>query len=193
MVRIGLGLAIIASLTLIGATQSAFASHAKVSIAVGGFYFCDPDFQLDVCKTDVAAGTTVTWTFTGIHTTTECDGPCDPMNPVTIPPLAPLWDSGELTTGDTFSYTFTTPGVYNYYCRRHPLFMFGQINVGPAGPSVGGVAEIDSASGAGRDAAEPDAGASSVAPAIAIVTAAALVAGLIGAAWFVRRRPLQRP
>ena len=187
MRRIVLGLAIIAALALIGSAQPASASHPKVTIAVGGFYFCDPEFHLGLCETDIAAGTTVTWEFTGAHTTTECGDPCGP----TTPPN-PLWDSGHLTTGDTFSYTFNTPGVYNYFCRIHPLFMFGQINVGPAGPSVGGVAEIDAAAGAGLDASGPYTGTSSFATAIAIATAVALVAGLIGAAWFARRRHLLR-
>ena len=29
-------------------------------------------------------------------------------------------DSGTLDTGDTYSYTFTTPGTYAYHCKFHP-------------------------------------------------------------------------
>ena len=185
MRRIVLGLAIIAALTLIGSAQTASASHPKVTIAVGSFFFCDPELEIgEVCKTDVAAGTTVIWDFLpGIHTTTECGS--DPCG--TVAPPMPLWDSGQLTSG-TFAYTFTTPGVYNYFCTRHPIFMLGQINVGPAGPAVGGVAEVDAAAGARLDASEPYTGTSSFATAIAIATAVTLVAGLIGAAWYARRR-----
>ena len=184
MFRMVLGLAIIASITLIGSTQTASASHPKVTIEIGTYYFCDPEFQLLVCETDIAAGTTVTWDFLlGGHTTTDCGGPCGPL-----PPPTPLWDSGLVSAGGSYSFTFNTPGVYSYFCSNHSFFMFGQINVGPAGPAVGGVAEIDSAAGAGLDASASDAATSSVATALAIATAVALVAGLIGTAWFARRR-----
>ena len=181
MFRMVLGLTIIVLLTLIGPTQNASASHPKVTIEVGSFYFCDPDFEFGVCETDIAAGTTVIWDIpAGVHTTTECGEPCGP-----VPPAAPLWDSGEIGPG-TSAYTFTTPGVYKYFCSYHPLFMFGQINVGPGGPAVGGVAEIDTAAGRGFDATESDARTSRAATAIA--TAVALLAGVIGAAWFASRR-----
>jgi plastocyanin len=54
----------------------------------------------------VAPGTTVRWTNYGqkAHTVTSRDG---------------QFDSGELLPGATFSRTFSTPGVYYYYCRHH--------------------------------------------------------------------------
>jgi len=54
----------------------------------------------------VATGTTVRWTNYGqkAHTVTSRDG---------------QFDSGELLPGATFSRTFSTPGVYYYYCRHH--------------------------------------------------------------------------
>lgn len=38
------------------------------------------------------------------------------------------FDSGELTQGASFSYTFDQPGSYNYQCTIHPS-MTGTINV----------------------------------------------------------------
>ncbi len=35
----------------------------------------------------------------------------------------PLWDSGVLTPGESFSYTFDTPGTYVYRCDFHPVTM----------------------------------------------------------------------
>jgi plastocyanin len=29
------------------------------------------------------------------------------------------WDSGNLDTGQSYSFTFTTPGTYNYVCNYH--------------------------------------------------------------------------
>ena len=53
----------------------------------------------------VATGTTVTWTnqdaFT--HTTTSNDG---------------FWDQ-SLGNGETFQFTFDTPGTYAYHCSIH--------------------------------------------------------------------------
>ncbi len=57
----------------------------------------------------VAAGTTVVWTNkdTAPHTVTVSSGPVK-------------FNSPNLQTGDSYTYTFTTPGTYNYYCAVHP-------------------------------------------------------------------------
>jgi amicyanin len=55
----------------------------------------------------VSAGTTVTWTNhdSAPHTVTFKNG---------------MKDSGWLRQGQSFSYTFTTPGTFDYYCTVHP-------------------------------------------------------------------------
>ncbi|MFH1104348.1 MAG: cupredoxin domain-containing protein [Actinomycetota bacterium] len=62
----------------------------------------------------VSAGTTVIWTnqdqFT--HTTTSDDG---------------FWNQ-SLGNGETFEFTFDTPGTYAYHCNIHPS-MTGTITV----------------------------------------------------------------
>ena len=30
------------------------------------------------------------------------------------------FDSGAVDTDETFSFTFTKPGTYGYYCKVHP-------------------------------------------------------------------------
>ena len=54
----------------------------------------------------VSSGTTVTWRNNGsvIHTVTSDSG---------------LFNSGPIYPGQTFSYTFTNPGTFNYYCQPH--------------------------------------------------------------------------
>jgi plastocyanin len=37
----------------------------------------------------------------------------------TVSSLLGYFDSGTLRAGDTFSYTFTAPGRYDYFCRFH--------------------------------------------------------------------------
>jgi plastocyanin len=56
---------------------------------------------------EVKVGETVTWTNDDsvIHTTTSTDG---------------TFDSGIMRNGQSFSYTFDTPGEYPYYCTLHP-------------------------------------------------------------------------
>ncbi len=65
----------------------------------------------------VAAGRTVTWVNldTTAHTVTSN--------------VSGQFDSGLITTGQTWSWTFTTAGTYQYYCTVHPM-MTGTIIVG---------------------------------------------------------------
>ena len=62
--------------------------------------FFSPNFTM------VPAGTTVRWEHQGKveHTVTSLYG---------------IFDSGSLEGGDVFSYTFSAPGRYDYYCRFH--------------------------------------------------------------------------
>jgi plastocyanin len=57
----------------------------------------------------IAVGTTVTWQNADDvpHTATSKDDP-------------QTFDSGPLDTDDKFSFTFSKPGTYAYYCKVHP-------------------------------------------------------------------------
>jgi len=55
----------------------------------------------------VKAGTTVTWIN-------------DDDIPHTIASSTKLFKSNALDTKDKFSFTFTTPGAYEYFCSLHP-------------------------------------------------------------------------
>lgn len=63
------------------------------------------DYSVNVLT--VKVGTTVTWTNTDsmLHTVTDVSG---------------AFDSGFLEEGDSWSYTFTEPGEYEYFCMPHP-------------------------------------------------------------------------
>jgi plastocyanin len=39
-----------------------------------------------------------------------------------------LFDSGLLSNGESYSFTFDTPGTYGYFCTPHP-WMLGQVIV----------------------------------------------------------------
>jgi len=64
-----------------------------------------PDYSVNVLT--VPVGTTVTWTNQDnmVHTVTAVDG---------------SFDSGFLDAGATWSYTFDTPGEFEYFCAPHP-------------------------------------------------------------------------
>ena len=65
------------------------------------------NFSFGPTSLTVAAGTTVTWTNNDDvpHTVVSDDK---------------LFKSKALDTDDKFSYTFTKPGTYNYFCSVHP-------------------------------------------------------------------------
>ena len=75
----------------------------------------------------VAVGTTVTWTNkdTAPHTVTVSSGPA-------------MFASPTLQTGDTYTFTFTKPGMYSYYCAVHPSMTASVVVTGstPTSPPV---------------------------------------------------------
>ncbi len=66
-------------------------------------------------RLEVEPGTTITWKNEDVlaHTVTAVDG---------------AFDSGMIQPGDSWSYTFTTPGTYAFLCTPHP-FMTGVVVV----------------------------------------------------------------
>jgi amicyanin len=75
------------------------------------------NFTFNPPKLTITAGTTVTWINRDDvpHTATSTSKPR-------------RFDSRTLDTDDQFSYTFTAPGTYDYFCAVHPK-MTGQIVV----------------------------------------------------------------
>jgi len=68
----------------------------------------------------VPVGTTVTWQMQGTsHSATSG-----------IPPTpSGVFDSGIMSQGQAYQYTFTQPGTYAYFCRIHQAAMEGSIMV----------------------------------------------------------------
>lgn len=121
-----LAVVVTVSATLSAVTLQPAAAQETATIAVGNFWFCDASFQDGVCETTINAGDTVAWDFSGVavtHTTTECGDSCD------APGDSPLWNSGTVSDGSTFQFTFSEPGTYSYRCNIHPGPMRGQITV----------------------------------------------------------------
>ncbi|WP_405727782.1 cupredoxin family copper-binding protein [Streptomyces sp. NBC_01537] len=78
------------------------ADAADYTIAIKDYAFAQKSLTVKV-------GDTVKWTNedTAPHTVTTTSGPAS-------------FDSGNLSKGQSFSYTFTKAGTYDYYCAVHP-------------------------------------------------------------------------
>ena len=96
------------ALIAIAMMAAASAEAADIAVKIDNFTFT-PD------TAEIAVGTTVTWTNEDDipHTVTEAER---------------SFKSHALDTGDTFSFTFTVPGTYGYFCSLHP-HMTGSIVV----------------------------------------------------------------
>jgi plastocyanin len=69
------------------------------------------EFHFQPESLNVFTGDTITWVNKGHipHTTTSgVDGKPDG-----------LWDTKHLARGESFSYVFSQPGTYRYFCRPH--------------------------------------------------------------------------
>jgi plastocyanin len=86
-----------AALVFAGAAGFARADETKVTI---------DNFTFNPQTLTVKAGTTVTWT-------NQDDIPHTIANP-------PTFRSKPLDTEQSYSFTFTTPGTYKYFCSLHP-------------------------------------------------------------------------
>jgi len=75
------------------------------------------NFAFNPVNISVKAGTKVTWTNkdSAPHTVTETDDKTGPS-------------SGNLNNSDSYSFTFTKPGIYHYSCSVHPN-MTGTVTV----------------------------------------------------------------
>ena len=100
-------------LFLLGSIELARAATQTVTIA---------DFAFSPAALTITEGDTVTWTNTDqvVHTFTSTTG---------------AFDSGDLGRDDSFSFTFTTAGTYDYFCTPHPT-MTGQVVVQAAAPAA---------------------------------------------------------
>ena len=72
-------------------------------------------------RTTIQAGDTVEWRNTGnqLHHVTTDPSTALKKNDVSTPPGAKPFDSGFLKPGESFSETFSVPGVYRYTCAVH--------------------------------------------------------------------------
>jgi plastocyanin len=88
--------------------------------------------SFDAKTLTVSVGTTVEWQNVGntVHHATDDRQTAINGNDVASPQGAPVFDSGFLRPGETFTHTFTKPGVYKYVCAVHETSgMIGEVVV----------------------------------------------------------------
>lgn len=85
--------------------------HGVVAVSYG-------DISIRPAHISIKAGATVKWTNYDAtqHNVAITSGPVK-------------FSSPTLNKGDTYTYTFTKPGVYRYLCTFHPALMIGTITV----------------------------------------------------------------
>ena len=86
--------------TVLAALAAAPANAADTAVKIANFTFDPP-------QVTVKAGTTVVWT-------NEDD------IPHTVTSSTQAFKSQVLDTDQKYSFTFTTPGTYKYFCALHP-------------------------------------------------------------------------
>lgn len=105
---------VLAALTLVAAPPASAAAPQAVTVEIRGMQYAQKVLT-------IAPGTTVTWVNK------------DEM-PHTVTNRGRVFGSAALDTGESFSYTFATPGEFTYFCALHP-FMIAKVVVTTADPS----------------------------------------------------------
>ena len=97
------------------AAMPAASSPAAAAAPATGHSVAIQNFTFAPQTLTVKAGTKVTWTNNDStpHTVTSTDGPSTSASP------NGLFDSGQLASGASFSFTFAKAGTYYYECTIH--------------------------------------------------------------------------
>lgn len=120
--------ALLAFLLAVLVVSAQAAGHTTVAISCQG-----PDgMQFSPNPITIHVGETVVWTNPSSEVHNVVDDPSQVTNKseVQLPRGARPFNSGYIKSGQSFSHTFTVPGVYRYACNLHEdQGMFGKIIV----------------------------------------------------------------
>jgi len=105
-------------------TTTAPAAGAEVVIPVDAYLPDNADSAFSPLQLTVAVGTTVRWVNQDSVAHTVTSGVSDG----TAATADGTFDSGFVNPGDTFTYTFTEAGEFDYFCTPHP-WMIGKVIV----------------------------------------------------------------
>jgi plastocyanin len=119
---VGAGFVVAATNGAFGASATAKASLSQDKPVFGATHVYLRHETFSPASIQVVLGTTVTWTNQDDvpHTVT--------LSPVVIS-SSDNSESGLLYPGQSFSYTFTSQGSFQYHCQEHPFSMSGTVIV----------------------------------------------------------------
>ncbi len=80
-------------------------------------------------RLSVAVGTAVTWKNEDASEHTVTSGTVNQSAGGVTTAVDNRFESGSLKQNAAFTFTFTTPGTYSYFCKIHPATMRGEITV----------------------------------------------------------------
>ena len=174
--------------TLLGAGMMV-ASAVGIASAQSATVTLDNSNRFAPASITVQPGTTVTWANQGgFHTVTSSSG---------------LFNQQLAAAGTNFSFTFSTPGTYSYFCQPHQaLGMTGTVVVAApqpapaaapapaapvtAAPAAAAPASAQPATGAASPAQLPRTGEAEAAPIGSLAFGAGVL--LVGVGFYLRRR-----
>jgi plastocyanin len=80
-------------------------------------------------RLSVGVGTAVTWKNEDASEHTVTSGTVSQGGAGVTTAADSKFESGSLKQGASFSFTFTAPGTYSYFCKIHPATMRGEVTV----------------------------------------------------------------
>ncbi len=89
------------------------------------------DYYFDPATVYVNVGDSVSWTSVGL-----------PQETVAASNQSEWWNSGIVPVGQSYTFTFTVPGTYNYSCSIDPIPMYGTVVVQQPTPEFPGIAAL---------------------------------------------------
>ena len=104
------------------ASPEANAPAGRPTITIKLIAFTPTDVQ-------VAAGGTVTWRQDDVASHTVTSGRVEQSGGTATAKPDGRFDSGNITKGQTFEFSFAEPGTYPFYCAIHPATMTGVVTV----------------------------------------------------------------
>jgi plastocyanin len=80
-------------------------------------------------QVEIPVGETVTWRQEDVATHTVTSGRVERAGGTVTATADDRFDSGNITKGQNFQFTFSEPGQFAFYCAIHPATMTGVVTV----------------------------------------------------------------
>jgi len=119
--RFVLRVAIVAAAVAVAASLALLPNPAHAASSPVVVKMTDTEPFYTPVKVAIRVGDTVQWVNSGdtVHSVSTNAANEQILNDASIPKGAEAFDSGFIPPGGNYSYTFTVPGTYHYFCLPH--------------------------------------------------------------------------